>query len=324
MTRGSRQRSPAPRAGLNAARLPLPADPASAARFRTAVEYLAHRFPDDAPDLAGKLAAGDVVDGWGRTVTPSTPYEPGGFLFVFRPPPVEPAAPDPIPVLHRDADLLVVDKPHFLATTPRGAYVTRSVVVRLRRELDLPDLSPAHRLDRLTAGVLLLTVRPAVRGAYQAMFERRGMRKVYEAVAPYDPARPLPVTRRSRIEKRAGHLRAAEVAGEPNAETRIDLMAADERQGLGGYRLEPRTGRTHQLRLHLASLGLPIRHDVLYGDLAGPVPADLGPDDAERPLQLLARSIEFDDPLTGRPRRFVSRRDLTEWPAADAGPAPGQ
>lgn len=296
------------RDGLNATRLILPHDGASVARFATAYAYLLHRFPEDAERIAQKVAAGEVTDRDGAAITPTSPYAPRGWLYLYRDPPIEPEVPFGIRVLYRDDDLLVVDKPHFLATTPRGAYVARSVVVRLRRELGIDALTPAHRLDRVTAGVLILTVRPEVRGAYQGLFERRRVRKVYEAVAPLRPGLGLPAVVHSRIVKERGVLTAREVPGPDNAESRIDLLEADEVRGLGRYRLEPHTGRTHQLRLHMARLGVPILHDNFYPRLY-----DVDPEDYTAPLQLVARSLEFTDPITGRPRRFATDRRLTAW-----------
>ncbi|MFI6424014.1 pseudouridine synthase [Promicromonospora sp. NPDC050880] len=310
----ARHRPPLPvRDGLNPTRIVLPHDAATVVRFPYALDYLLDRFADDADRLREKVALGEVVTGHGEPVGPTTPYEPRGFLYLYRDPP---AHETPIPfqpeVLHRDDDLLVVDKPHFLATMPRGRWVRETVLVRLRTALDLPELSPAHRLDRGTAGVLVLTVRPEVRGAYQEAFARRAVHKVYEAVAPLpvggDVAPGRPRTVRSRIVKRRGVTRAEEVPGEPNAESVVTLVAADEARGLGLYRLEPRTGKTHQLRLHMASLGLPILHDPFWPELRA-----TDPDDFDRPLQLLARSLELTDPLTGRVRRFESRRTLTGW-----------
>ena len=177
--------------------------------------------------------------------------------------------------------------------------MAQTALVRLRRELDLPELSPAHRLDRLTAGVLLFTTRRELRGRYQTLFAHGLVRKTYLARAGSDDALELPTVLRSRIVKRRGHLQAVEEPGEPNAETLV------ERQSDGMYRLTPRTGRTHQLRVHMASLGLPIVGDPLYPEVI-----DVAPDDFSRPLQLLAQAIEFDDPVTGRRRRFASGREL--------------
>jgi tRNA pseudouridine32 synthase/23S rRNA pseudouridine746 synthase len=199
---------------------------------------------------------------------------------------------------------VVVDKPHFLATMPRGRHVAQTALVRLRRELGNPELSPAHRLDRLTAGVLLFTTRREVRGAYQTLFARGLLRKTYLARAAVDPDLVFPRVVRSRIVKRRGNLQAVCEPGEPNAETLVELIASD-----GSYRLMPRTGRTHQLRVHMASLGIPIAGDPLY-----PKVLQVRDDDFSTPLALLAQRIEFDDPSTGSRREFTSRRELREFP----------
>ncbi|MDZ4268593.1 MAG: pseudouridine synthase [Mycobacterium sp.] len=257
---------------------------------------LADRFGEAA---AEKVLNGEVLAADGSVVTAATVLQPNSLVYVYRDLPDEVTVPFELVVLHRDEDILVVDKPHFLATMPRGRHVAQTALVRLRRDLDLPDLSPAHRLDRLTAGVLLFTVRRELRGAYQTMFARGQVRKTYLAHAPVDAARAFPVTVRSRIVKRRGCLQAVKEPGEPNAETFI------EHQGGGRYRLTPRTGRTHQLRVHMASLGLPITGDPWYPEVVD-VPAD----DFSTPLHLVAHSLEFDDPLTGVPRRFTSARVL--------------
>jgi len=272
------------------------------------------RFPHDEARMREKVAAGEVVDEIGRPLGPDAPYVAGTLVYLYRDAAPEPRVPFEIDVLHHDDDLLVIDKPHFLASTPRGAYVVESAVVRLRRDLGLPEISPAHRLDRITAGVLVLTTRREVRGAYQQLFASRTIHKTYEAVAPVDPALDLPRTVRSRIVKEHGTLVAQEVPGEPNAESRVtlvDTVARDRGEMLGRYVLEPHTGKTHQLRLHMASLGLPIVNDNFYPEFY-----DVAPDDYSAPLQLLARSIEFTDPLSGAPRSFTSRRSLEVWAEA--------
>ncbi|WP_083198686.1 pseudouridine synthase [Mycobacterium malmoense] len=247
-----------------------------------------------------KVLAGEVVDADGSPVDEATALPAGASVYLYRELPEEVPVPFDIPVLHRDADIVVVDKPHFLATMPRGRHVAQTALVRLRRELGLPELSPAHRLDRLTAGVLLFTARREVRGAYQTLFSRGLVRKAYLARAAVDPALVLPRVVRSRIVKRRGVLQAGCEPGTPNAETLVELASPD-----GLYRLTPRTGRTHQLRVHMAALGVPIDGDPLYPDIV-----DVPPDDFSTPLRLLARRIAFDDPLTGERREFVSRRTL--------------
>jgi tRNA pseudouridine32 synthase / 23S rRNA pseudouridine746 synthase len=245
-----------------------------------------------------KVAAGEVVDADGAVVDEATVLPAGASVYLYRELPEEVPVPFDIPVLHRDADIVVVDKPHFLATMPRGRHVAQTALVRLRRELDNPELSPAHRLDRLTAGVLLFTARREVRGAYQTLFARGLVRKTYLARAAVDPALVLPRVVRSRIIKRRGVLQAVREPGAPNAETLVELASPD-----GLYRLTPRTGRTHQLRVQMAALGVPIEGDPLYPNVVD-VPAD----DFSTPLRLLAQRIEFDDPVTGLRREFVSRR----------------
>jgi tRNA pseudouridine32 synthase / 23S rRNA pseudouridine746 synthase len=257
---------------------------------------LADRFGEAA---AAKVLAGEVVDADGAVIDAATVLPPGAHVYLYRELPDEIPVPFDIPVLYRDDDIVVVDKPHFMATMPRGGHVAQTATVRLRRELDLPELSPAHRLDRLTAGVLLFTARRAVRGAYQTLFARGEVRKTYLARAAVDPGLEFPRVVRSRIIKRRGQLQAVEEPGEPNAETLIEHL------GAGLYRLSPRTGRTHQLRVHMSSLGLPILGDPLYPNVI-----DVAPGDFSTPLQLLARSLEFDDPITACNRSFVANRRL--------------
>jgi tRNA pseudouridine32 synthase/23S rRNA pseudouridine746 synthase len=260
------------------------------------------------------LAERLIVDDRGP-LDPGAPFRPATYLWFHRDLPDEAPVPFGIEVVHRDEHLVVVDKPHFLASIPRGAHILETALVRLRRDLELPELSAAHRLDRMTAGLLMFVVRREERGAYQTLFRDRAVRKTYLAVARHDPAVELPRTVRSRIIKERGIVRATEVAGEPNAETLVELLG--HRAGLGHYRLSPRTGRTHQLRLHLAGLGLPILGDDFYPELT-----DRPLDDFRDPLQLLAATLEFTDPVTGRARSFRTRRHLAAWPDHPAGPGP--
>ncbi|MEU8617945.1 pseudouridine synthase [Streptomyces sp. NPDC048623] len=297
--------SPLPqRDGIDAVRVRLPEDPEGA--WATVGEHLVGRYGAAVGDarVEAMLREGRFVGADGRAVDGAEPYAAGRYLWFHRDFPAEERVPGEVGVVYRDERIVVADKPHFLATMPRGGHVTETLLARLRRDLGLPELQPAHRLDRLTAGLVLCVVRAEDRGAYQTLFRDRAVRKAYEAVAPYDPELTLPVTVRSRIEKERGVLAAREIpGGEPNAESRIDLLA--HRGGLARYHLVPETGRTHQLRVHMNALGLPILHDPLY-----PVVREDGPEDFGRPLQLLARSLVFTDPFTGEPRRFLSRRPL--------------
>lgn len=288
-----------PRNGLNPARMRLPAE----GPWSTIRDHLVDRIPKLPPERLDEMLAEQRIVGQNGPVTRQTPFQAGAFIWFHRDLPDEVPVPFEIGVVHRDEHLVVVDKPHFMATIPRGRHVLETALVRLRRELDLPELSPAHRLDRVTAGLLIFVVEREHRGAYQTLFRDRKVRKVYEALARHDPGLALPTTVHSRIVKERGTVTAQEVPGEPNAQTRIELI--EHAHGLGRYRLLPATGRTHQLRVHMSGLGLPILGDRFY-----PVVTESTLDDFSRPLQLLARTLEFTDPITGAARRFESRLKL--------------
>lgn len=246
-----------------------------------------------------KVLGGEVVDARGAVLDASTVLPAGALVYHYRDLRDEVEVPFDVPVLYRDSNIVVADKPHFLATMPRGSHVTQTALVRLRRELDLPELSPAHRLDRLTAGVLLFTVRREVRGAYQSLFATGQVAKTYLARSAAAPGLVAAQVVSNRIVKRRGCLQAVVEPGEPNAETLIEPLGADR------YRLTPRTGRTHQLRVHMAGLGLPIDNDPLYPQVLTVDPADFS-----RPLQLIAHRLEFTDPITGQLRAWESDQRL--------------
>lgn len=265
--------------------------------------WLRHRLPDRV-DVPGMLEQGRFVDENGRAVHDADPYGPQRFIWFHRDLRDEAEVPGQIHVVHQDERLVVVDKPPFLSTIPRGGHVMQSVVVRLRAQLDLPELSPLHRLDRVTSGLLMLATESRWRGPYQTAFERRAVDKTYRALAPLRDDLELPAVVRNHIRKEPGTWCADVVPGAPvNAETQVELER--EADGRGVYRLTPRTGRTHQLRLHLLGLGIPIVDDPLY-----PVVRDVEVDDFRRPLQLLAAEIAFTDPVDGKARQFQSVRSL--------------
>ncbi|HLR77751.1 MAG TPA: pseudouridine synthase [Burkholderiaceae bacterium] len=295
--------SPLPvRDGVCASRLYLQPGP-----WRTLWDFMLHRFPHVSHDvLKRRLDNGDIVDGDGRPQQAGQPYRAHQWLWYYRDVPDEVALPFDLPIIHADDVLVVVDKPHFMATTPAGRYLRETALVRLRRQLGIVDLTPVHRLDRDTAGVVMFCIDPKHRGAYQRLFQERQVDKEYEAVAPWRPGLGLPRSYCSRMVEGGGKdFRMAEIPGPPNSETRIELIdrLAD---GLAHYRLMPVSGKKHQLRVHMNGLGIPIANDEMYPDLLPMRAAD----DFSHPLQLLARSIAFADPLSGLPRRFVSQRRL--------------
>lgn len=304
-------KSPLPvRNGVNATRMRMPEE----GPWATAMDYVLEKFGHvDPAGIVERFERGEVKALGGEIVTPTTPLNEHLFIWYYRELPVEQRLPVELSILHQDEHLVVVDKPHFLPTTPGGMYVQESALVRLRVLLDQPDLVPIHRLDRMTAGVLLFSANPQTRGKYQLMFEKRRIEKTYRAVAPVREDLQLPLVVRSRMIKSRTYLLAEEVPGEPNAETRIELMdtRTDPVTGrtLGLYDLQPHTGKTHQLRVHLASQGLGILNDTFY-----PVLFEQAPDDYTKPLQLLAHSIAFTDPITREPVKYSSNLELSAFP----------
>lgn len=265
--------------------------------------WLRHRLPERV-EVGQLLAQERFVYDDGLPVAEEHPYAPHTFVWFHRDLPEETDVPGRIHVVHRDERLVVVDKPAFLSSIPRGQHVRQSVVVRLRDELGLPELSPLHRLDRVTSGLLLLATERRWRGPYQTLFQDSAVRKTYRALAPVRSDLQLPVTVANHIVKRRGSWQAEVVPDAPvNAETLVEL---ESRAGeLGVYRLTPRTGRTHQLRVHLNGLGIPIAGDPLY-----PTVQDVAIDDFGTPLQLLAAELELIDPFDGSRREFRSVREL--------------
>ncbi|MFJ6679003.1 pseudouridine synthase [Microbacterium sp. NPDC091382] len=299
-------RAPLPvRDGVGPTRLRVP----RTGPWDTIADYVTGRFSHIDPEiLLSRFDRGEVVAFDGGIVTRTTPLGAEDFIWYYREPPEEPDIPYEVVVRHHDEDLLVVDKPHFLPTTPGGGFLKNSALVRLRQEFDNPHLTPIHRLDRATAGLVMFSVRPASRGAYQSLFADRAVRKVYEAVTvvPAEGMPELPRVVRSHLTSTRGSLRAVvHEDREPNAETLVEAIRIGP--STAHLRLHPRTGRMHQLRAHLAGIGLGILGDRFYPDLL-----DEAPDDPERPLQLLARELRFVDPLSGAPREFTTGLTLRE------------
>jgi tRNA pseudouridine32 synthase/23S rRNA pseudouridine746 synthase len=292
------------RDGVGPSCVGLPAGP-----WPTIADFLIERFPAISRDTwAARIAAHEVVDERGVRVTPERRYEAPLRVYYYRTLDAEARIPFDEQVLFQDDQLVVVDKPHFLPVTPTGKYLQESLLVRLKRKLKIDDLVPLHRIDRSTAGLVLFSVRPETRGAYQAMFPERRIAKHYEAIVPWrDGVSSVPDTYRSRLVDDEHFMRVKEAPGEPNAETRIAVQQTLGERAL--LRLSPVTGRKHQLRVHCMALGMPIENDPIYPTL---LPADS--DDFDKPLQLLAKSVAFQDPITGDLRSFTSPRSLTLAP----------
>lgn len=279
-------------------------------RWACMLDFLVERFPAiPATEWNARMVQGDVLDGAGHRVRPQQSYLPHGRLYYYRTVLYEKPNAARATVLFEDELLVAADKPHFLPVTPSGDYLQETLLVRLRRELGLDALTPLHRIDRETAGVVLFAKQPATCAGYHALFADRAVAKTYQAIARSDSLLRFPLTRRSTLVNGDHFMQMREASGDdatsrkPNAWTEMDLM--ETHGGFGRYRLRPVTGKRHQLRVHMAALGLPILGDRIYPDLR-----PHGCDEGGNPLRLLAESIAFRDPVTGNSRSFVTRQQL--------------
>jgi tRNA pseudouridine32 synthase / 23S rRNA pseudouridine746 synthase len=279
--------------------------------WATLLDFLSDQLANVSRETwAERMAQGLVLTEDGQAISNNPPYQHGQRVYYYRQLPAEPALPFTARIVFEDELLLVADKPHFMPVTPSGVYVQQSLLVQLKRISGCKDLTPIHRIDRETAGLVLFSKRAQDRNTYQALFRDKTIHKVYQAVAAHRPEWRWPHTHCSRIEEDPlQFFKMREVAGEPNSKTHITLL---QRQGLRAlYQLEPVTGKRHQLRVHMNALGMPIEGDQFYPQVLR------GPDEAEnftRPLQLLAQAVHFTDPVTNAPRVFESQLLLNMTP----------
>ncbi len=252
-----------------------------------------------------RIARGRVLDGAGMPIDSRLAYKEGLRIHYFREVPNETPIPVLETILYADEHLVVADKPHFLPVTPAGEYVEQTLLRRLIRRLDNPDLVPLHRIDRHTAGLVLFSASRASRSAYQALFPTRKIDKRYEAIAAALPEVGFPRVHKSRLVDGEPFFRMQEGPGASNTETAMEVC---ERNGdLWRYGLYPVTGKKHQLRVHMAALGAAICNDPFY-----PQVIKDAVDDYANPLKLLAQGLRFTDPLTGELRAFNSQIHL-DW-----------
>lgn len=295
------------RDGVGASRVVCPPGPWSSVHA-----FLCERFPFISPQTwLARMEEGLVLDDTGLRLGDQSPYKVGQVVHYFREVTLEKRLPYEATILYQDDHLVVVDKPHFLPVIPSGGYVQETVLVRLKRLLDMPDLSPLHRIDRDTAGLVLFSLQTRERAAYQALFRNGLIDKRYQAIAPYSAAlaaQPKPLHISNRLETAANFMQMHAVSGAPNART--DVLAIErlhDDSDFAAYTLHPKTGQRHQLRVHMLGLGVPIVGDEIYPHLMPERDISTG---NHAPLQLLAQSLRFVDPITGQQRQFESRRTL--------------
>ncbi len=296
------------RNGVGPSCIGLPNPPVKG-QWLSITDFLVERFPAISRNVwLQRMQADLVADEFGVAVTATRPYQGHIRIYYYRDLPEEARIPFDETVLYQDDHLVVADKPHFLPVTPSGHYLQETLLVRLKNKLGLNDLIPIHRIDRETAGLVLFSVNLAERNAYQSLFRRHEVVKHYQAIATSNSDLVFPLTRKSRIVEDTPFFRQREIEGPANSETHIRVLQVMARKAL--YALSPVTGKKHQLRVHMNALGLPIMNDRMY-----PPIENTPPDDYNAPLQLLAKSITFTDPVTGQLRQFESQLQLRLDPA---------
>lgn len=281
------------------------------------LEFLCLQFPRISPDIwQQRFAEGKIHWFGGEVVKADTAFSPSRRLCYYREVTAEPKIPFRETLVYQDEHILIACKPHFLPVTPGGDYVNECLLERLKQQHQLPDLVAVHRLDRETAGLVLFSKKPASRAAYYQLFASGQIQKSYLAVAALPKSQSaedrsqLTPGQEWLVENRLGksepRFLMQQVAGEVNARSQIRLLDMD--QNLGLFQLTPFTGKTHQLRVHMLGLGLPLLYDKYYPALLPKQALDFS-----EPLQLLAKSLSFTDPISGKALQFYSERQLQSW-----------
>jgi 23S rRNA pseudouridine1911/1915/1917 synthase len=237
---------------------------------QTVLAFLTGRYRhSDAEKWAARLAAGEVtLDG--QTANGTERLRQGQTLIWQRPPWQEEAAPLHFDVLYEDNSLLAVSKPSGLPTLPGGGFLEHTLLTQVRKQY--PEATPLHRLGRGTSGLVLCSrTREAASGVLRGWREHE-VQKTYRALAsglaeqdslristPIGPV-PHPVL---------GNVYAASATGKPSLSV---ARVLERRADSTLFEVDIHTGRPHQIRIHLASVGLPLVNDPLYGPDGLPLP----------------------------------------------------
>ncbi|HET8705971.1 MAG TPA: pseudouridine synthase [Pseudomonadales bacterium] len=274
--------------------------------WQTLYQFLIARFPQvSTHEWRARFERGEIRNAKNEPLPLQTPYQAHQKIYYYRHLANEEIIPFKEQILFQDELILVADKPHFLPVVPSGRYVRETLLTRLKQQLGSDTITPMHRIDKDTAGLVLFTLQPGLRDAYQRLFREKKVEKCYHAIAGINPSLKLPMLYRSRLQESPRYMQMEETQGEINAETVIELAELKGEKGL--YHLRPSTGQKHQLRAHMAALGIPILNDRFYPILLPQSPQD---NHFDKPLQLLAKSVSFIDPITGQQRIFESAQSL--------------
>ena len=284
----------------------------------TVLEYLIIKFPRINPAIwRQRMSDGKVHRHDHSLITAQSPFKVQERIYYYREVESEPVIAAAEVIIYQDAHILVAYKPHFLPVIPGGVFVNECLQNRLRRATGITSLQAVHRLDRVTAGLVVFSVNPATRHLYHHLFESRQIQKTYQAIARINDGQQLigqhlvgkPLVGKSwevnnRLVRSQPRFTMQVVEGESNSHSIITCIEQSAVEAL--FELRPITGKTHQLRVHMQCLGFGIKHDKYY-----PVLQPLSSDNIDAPLQLLAKSLDFIDPVTNAPRSFSAARNLS-------------
>jgi tRNA pseudouridine32 synthase/23S rRNA pseudouridine746 synthase len=285
----------------------------------TVLQYLIIKFPYvDARVWRQRITDGKVHWHDGSLITIQSPFRPQQRVYYYREVESEPSIPFKETILFQDEHILVAYKPHFLAVIPGGIYVHECLQNRLRRSTGIAGLQALHRLDRATAGLVMFSTNPDTRHRYHHLFETRNIHKTYQAIAStanVSTGENLIGAQwvvKNRIVHCHPRFRMRVTQGQANSHSVIRCLQQSTESSAGQatkqalFELNPITGKTHQLRLHMQTLGWPILNDKYYPQLQ-----PLSADDFGAPLQLLAKELQFIDPITEQPRHFAYDGNLS-------------
>jgi len=267
----------------------------------TVLEYLIIKFPYiNAQIWRQRIADGKVHRHDGSLITTQSLFQPQQRVYYYREVESEPSIPFEEKIVFQDQHILVVYKPHFLAVIPSGIYVNECLQNRLRRSTGIETLQALHRLDRVTAGLVIFSANPDTRHRYHQLFKTRQIHKTYQAIAKISDGEDLINQEwviKNRIVQCEPRFRMRVTEGEANSHSVVRCLQQSTQKAL--FELNPVTGKTHQLRVHMQALGWPILNDKYYPQLQ-----PLSADNYSAPLQLLAKKLQFIDPVTQQPRCF--------------------
>ena len=275
--------------------------------WETVFDFFCHSFSHiSKEECRRRFETGDVKFEDGTIVTTSTHFKKNIKIYYYRELASEIKIPFEEKVIFENERFLVVDKPHFLPVAPSGEYLHETLIVRLRKNLKLNELELCHRLDRETAGLVLVTKEAKYRANYHKLFSDRNITKVYHAVSktPVDFSK-FPQIKKSQLVKSKPFflMEESKESKSFNSESKIEILKTEGEKTL--YKLTPKTGKKHQLRVHMASIGFPIKNDSFYPKLLN---REIG--SFKEPLQLLAKSLHFQDPYDEKYYDFYSRYKL--------------